>query len=103
MTKKLKPIPKFKNEDEEDRFWSSHNSVEYIDYSKAKKVKFTNLKPSSEGCSKYWHDMCNILDNCFPKNECKERGRALVLIAHMEMLLSGRKFDENGEPIKEEK
>lgn len=33
--KKLKTIPKFKNEDEEDRFWSTHDSTEYIDWSKA--------------------------------------------------------------------
>lgn len=33
--KKLKTIPKFKNEDEEDKFWSTHDSTEYIDWSKA--------------------------------------------------------------------
>ena len=52
--------------------------------------------------SKYWDGMCNILDNCFPKGECLERGKALVMISFIEMLLQGVKFDENGEPIKEE-
>ena len=45
--KKLKPIPKFKNEDEEREFWSKVDSTEYIDYSKAVKAVFPNLKPST--------------------------------------------------------
>lgn len=46
--KKLKPIPRFKNEDEEDEFWSTHDSTEYIDWSKAIiNPSFPNLKPST--------------------------------------------------------
>ena len=44
----LKPIPRFKNEDEEDAFWSTHDSTEYLDSSKAKRVSFPNLKPSTK-------------------------------------------------------
>lgn len=33
--KKLKTIPKFKNEDKEDGFWSTHDSTDYVDWSKA--------------------------------------------------------------------
>ena len=44
--KKLKKIPKFKNEEEEVEFWSRHDSTEYVDYSKGKKGLFPNLKPS---------------------------------------------------------
>jgi predicted DNA binding CopG/RHH family protein len=44
--KKLKKIPYFKNENEEFEFWSKHDSTEYIDYSKAKRVLFPNLKPT---------------------------------------------------------
>jgi len=44
---KLKKLPKFKNFLEEKIFWEAHDSVSYIDWSKAKKVKFVNLKP---GC-----------------------------------------------------
>lgn len=43
---KIKKIPKFRSEEEEIEFWSKHDSTEYIDYSKAKKVVFSNLKPS---------------------------------------------------------
>ncbi len=45
--KKLKPIPKFKNEDEERDFWSNHSTVDYFDFSKSVKVRFPNLKPST--------------------------------------------------------
>ncbi len=43
---KLKKIPKFMNEKEEQEFWSTHDSTEYIDYSKAEKAVFPKLKPS---------------------------------------------------------
>lgn len=49
MNKKLKPIPHFKNEDEEDKFWSTHDSTEYIDWSKAMvNPSFPNLKLSTK-------------------------------------------------------
>lgn len=44
---KLKKIPKFKNEDQEREFWSKHNSIDYLDWSKAKLAVFPNLKPST--------------------------------------------------------
>lgn len=48
----LKPIPKFKNEDEEDRFWSTHDSTKYIDWNKAiVNPSFPNLKPSTRTVS----------------------------------------------------
>lgn len=46
MASKLKKIPRFKNEKEEQEFWSTHDSTEYIDYSKAEKAVFPKLKPS---------------------------------------------------------
>ena len=51
MQKKLKKIPQFKNEDEERDFWATHDSTEYIDWSKAKRVRFPNLKPSTRSIS----------------------------------------------------
>ncbi len=41
-----KRIPKFKSEDEERNFWATHDSTDYLDWSKAKRVVFPNLKPS---------------------------------------------------------
>ena len=44
--KPKKQLPKFKSESEERRFWSTHDSTDYLDWTKAKRVLFPNLKPS---------------------------------------------------------
>ena len=49
--KKFKKIPYFKNEDEEREFWATHDSTEYVDWSKAERVVFPNLRPSTETIS----------------------------------------------------
>lgn len=50
--KKFKAIPKFKNEDEEREFWATHDSTEYVDWSKAVvNPIFPNLKPSTQTIS----------------------------------------------------
>ncbi|NCS87677.1 MAG: hypothetical protein AUK34_03395 [Ignavibacteria bacterium CG2_30_36_16] len=49
--KKLKKIPKFKNEGEEREFWAKNDSSKYIDWSKSKRVNFPNLKPSTKTIS----------------------------------------------------
>ena len=41
-----KRLPKFKDENEEREFWATHDSTEYVDWRKAKKAVFSNLKPS---------------------------------------------------------
>lgn len=51
MTKALKPIPDFSSEAEEREFWLTHDTTEYIDWSKAKHVMMPNLKPSSTSIS----------------------------------------------------
>ena len=43
---KQKNIPKFKTEEQEREFWSSHDSTEYIDWNSAEKIILPNLKPS---------------------------------------------------------
>ena len=50
MRKLRRPL-KFKNEKKEFEFWSSHDSTDYVDYSKAKRVLFPNLKPSTRTIS----------------------------------------------------
>lgn len=49
--KKFKKIPSFKTEDDEREFWGSHDSTEYIDWSKAERAVFPNLKRSTESIS----------------------------------------------------
>jgi predicted DNA binding CopG/RHH family protein len=43
--------PQFKNEDEEREFWASHDSTDYLDWSKAEKVVLSKLKPSLRSIS----------------------------------------------------
>jgi predicted DNA binding CopG/RHH family protein len=47
MRRKTKPIPSFRTEADERRFWETHDSTGYIDWSKAKRARFPNLKPST--------------------------------------------------------
>src|SRR5512145_787561 len=42
----MKKIPKFKNEEEERDFWQTHDSTEYVDWKKARRLTLGNLKPS---------------------------------------------------------
>ena len=57
---KLKKVPKFKSEREELEFWATHDSTEYIDYSRAKGVLLPNLKPSTK--TLFWksHELMDI-------------------------------------------
>ena len=47
----LKKPPVFRTEDEEREFWETHDSTEYVDWSKARIVRFPNLRPSSTAIS----------------------------------------------------
>ena len=46
-----KKIPVFKNEEEERDFWAQADATEYVDWSKAEKVTFSNLRPSTKTIS----------------------------------------------------
>jgi len=48
---KLKPLPEFKSESEERKFWETHDSTDYLDWQQAKQVDFANLKPSTKSIS----------------------------------------------------
>ena len=43
----IKEVPKFRSEAEERRFWETHDSADYVDWSKAREASFPNLKPST--------------------------------------------------------
>jgi predicted DNA binding CopG/RHH family protein len=47
----LKEMPKFKNEDEERDFWATADSTGYVDWSRARIVRFPNLRPSTTAIS----------------------------------------------------
>ena len=46
-----KEIPVFKSEDEERAFWAKENAADYVNWSKAEKITFSNLKPSTKTIS----------------------------------------------------
>lgn len=49
--KKLKEIPRFKNDEEERKFWAQNDSTEYIDWNQAEQVTLPKLKPSTKTIS----------------------------------------------------
>ncbi|MBI5129189.1 MAG: BrnA antitoxin family protein [Rhodopseudomonas palustris] len=51
MAKKLKQVPEFASEAEEREFWEKHDTADYFDLSKAVRVRFPNLKPSTTAIS----------------------------------------------------
>ena len=51
MNKKLKSIPKFRSEAGEPRFRKTHDPSDYIDWTKAQRVRLPNLKPSTTAIS----------------------------------------------------
>ncbi len=51
MKKGDKRIPKFKNEDEERKFWATHSALDYFESGRARKVTLANLKPSVKAIS----------------------------------------------------
>lgn len=44
---KLKPIPDFASEAEEQEFWATADTTEYFDGSQARRVVFPKLKPTT--------------------------------------------------------
>jgi predicted DNA binding CopG/RHH family protein len=49
--KKKSPLPEFKDEREESEFWQKHDSTDFVDWSKATKQTFPNLRPSTRTIS----------------------------------------------------
>lgn len=51
MNKPVKTIPKFTTEAQERAFWETHDSAEYLDWTKARKAVLSNLKPTTKTIS----------------------------------------------------
>ena len=49
--KTLPAIPRFADEAEERAFWATHDSTDYVDWSRARRLTLPNLKPSTETIS----------------------------------------------------
>ncbi len=48
---KLKPVRDFASEAEERAFWQTHDTADLVDWAKAERVWFPNLKPSTRSIS----------------------------------------------------
>jgi len=51
MERHSKKIPDFATEEDERRFWETHDSAEYVDWTQARRVTFPNLKPTTQSIS----------------------------------------------------
>jgi predicted DNA binding CopG/RHH family protein len=45
--KAARKVPKFENEDQERKFWASHDSTEYLNWRQGRRVKLPNLRPTT--------------------------------------------------------
>jgi predicted DNA binding CopG/RHH family protein len=51
MSRKRKTAPRFRTEAEERDFWESHDSSDYVDWSRAERARIPSLKPSTRAIS----------------------------------------------------
>jgi predicted DNA binding CopG/RHH family protein len=51
MKKKSRLPPQFRDETEERQFWEAHDSSDYVDWSRARRVRLPNLRPSTRSIS----------------------------------------------------
>jgi len=49
--RKTVAVPIFENEDEERRFWATHDTADFFDWDRAAQPSFPELKPSTESIS----------------------------------------------------
>ena len=89
---KYKNIPLFKSEEEEREFWSLHDSSEYIDWEKAKRPVFPNLRPSSKTIS------LRLPEHILNEIKMIARKRDIPYQSLIKMFLSDRLKEELGHP-----
>ena len=51
MPRKPEVLPSFATEAEERAYWESHDSSKLVDWTKAKRARFANLKPTTTSIS----------------------------------------------------
>ncbi|MCH8859430.1 MAG: BrnA antitoxin family protein [Proteobacteria bacterium] len=51
MKRKRKSVPRFATEAQERKYWETHDSADHIDWSKAERARFPNLKPTTRAIS----------------------------------------------------
>lgn len=48
---KTRAVPAFGSEAAERRYWETHDSAEHVDWNKAERVRFPNLRPTTTAIS----------------------------------------------------
>ena len=87
--RKLKKIPKFKSEAEEVEFWATHDSTEYVDYSKAKRIIFPELKAIYQDD----FDSASGISYRTSQSSCQQERRALsVTLENVSVREGGRRI-----------
>ncbi len=51
MSRQPESIPVFENEAEEQAFWEANDSSDYVDWTRAKRARLVNLRPSTKSIS----------------------------------------------------
>lgn len=78
----MKKMPDLKTEEEIAAFWDEHDSVEYIDWEKAKPVRMVNLQKSARTISiRMPVDMIETLKIQANKNDIPYQSYLKMLIA----------------------
>ena len=79
--KKLKSIPRFKNEAEEAEFWATHDSTDYLDSFESVELKLPNLKPTTKTISiRLPESMINQLKNLANKRDVPYQSLLKILL-----------------------
>ena len=47
MNKAVRPVPRFKKEQDERKFWNTHDTTEYFDFARSNRVEI-EFDPSAE-------------------------------------------------------
>ncbi len=92
--KKLKPLPKFKNEDEERDFWATHDFIDYFDTDKViVNPSFPNLKLSTQTVSiRLTQSLLNALKELANKKDVPYQSLMKIYLAE--------KVEEELQPVK---
>ena len=51
LKKQMHKIPTFEHEDQEQKFWATHDSTEFINWRQASRVKLPHLRPTTRTIS----------------------------------------------------
>lgn len=90
---KLKKIPNFKTEEEERKFWAIHDSADYLDWSKAQRAVFPNLKTTTKTIS------IRLPENLLARIQAQANQRDVPYQSYIKVLLA-QSLDGKKQPLR---